>query len=135
MDGDVDVLFGGRGVANVQWNLYRQLHLPLLPAPGMSLPIEVHAARRAAGAPTLAVLVIGIGRERSETPWGVAWIDQAGPMALHVMSVPWNAPATASLPIPPWLSLQGLELTFQALMLEQDGAAPRLSNAITTTIR
>jgi hypothetical protein len=86
-------------------------------------------------APTLAVLVIGIGRERSETPWGVTWIDLAGPMGLHVMSVPWNTHATATLPIPPWLSLQGTQLTFQALVLEEGGAAPRLSNAITTTIR
>ncbi|HEU4419423.1 MAG TPA: VCBS repeat-containing protein, partial [Planctomycetota bacterium] len=134
-DRDVDVAYGVAGFASAQWNLRHHLALPLFAKPGASMPIKVYRTPGLATVPCLAAVATSFGRMRQETPVGTLWIDPFGPLDVQLALLP--APlgtADASLPIPGWYFLQGVELTVQALLFDSVSGLV-LTNGVTTVIR
>ena len=135
-DGDTDIVFGSAGFGHAQWNLRRQLSMPMLAMPGQPLPIRVHARTGSSPPSFAAVVAIATARERSQTPFGTCWFDPGSLLSLHAVLAPAGAGmAEFVVDIPPWNFLQGTELTVQALMFGAGSPSPALTNAITTGIR
>jgi hypothetical protein len=134
-DGDADIVYANSGFASAQWNLARHVAVSRLAQPGTTLPIHVYSRPGQTPAPVVAAVATSIGGGLHATPFGNVRLDLLGALDFQVALLPAPAGvAELGLAIPPWHFLQGTQLTIQALLFGGD-APPRLTNAVTTTIR
>jgi hypothetical protein len=135
-DGDLDLLHASQRLPTVHWNLETQIVLPFLAKPGTELPLNIQANPGHNMNARPAFLAASTGRLRLPTVFGTQWLDPACPIQIRaaLLSAPggWGQ---VMLQVGPWPELQGQQFTVQGLVMTDDLAWARFTNAITTTIR
>ncbi|MEZ5989072.1 MAG: VCBS repeat-containing protein [Planctomycetota bacterium] len=128
-DGDLDLFmtksFGLISPARTWINVSRQLHFREQPVLGKTLALDVYSARARQG------VVVYVGLQGTQIPvgsWGTWWIQPQTMAFVGLASFPLQGgKQTISLPIPNLPALAGLDLHAQALYVDYQTQAVRLS--------